>query len=67
VAIAPFERVLVSVPGGLTLTTVEAAMLVSLGAGLWMIGHSRARDCRVVARSPSPASRSSQLSCSRRW
>jgi len=41
VAIAPFERALVSVPGGLTLTTVEAAMLVSLGSGLWMIGHSR--------------------------
>lgn len=41
VAIAPFERALVSVPGGLTLTTVELAMLVSLSAGLWMIGHSR--------------------------
>lgn len=41
VAIAPFERALISVPGGLTLTTVEAAMLVSLATGLWIIGQSR--------------------------
>ena len=41
VAIAPFERVLIAVPGGLTLTTVEAAMLASLAAALWMLRLSR--------------------------
>jgi O-antigen ligase/polysaccharide polymerase Wzy-like membrane protein len=41
VAIAPFERVLIGIPGGFTLTTVEAAILASLAAGLWVAATSR--------------------------
>jgi hypothetical protein len=41
VAIAPFERVLIGIPGGFTLTTVEVAMLASLAAGMWMVATRR--------------------------
>ena len=36
VLIAPFERALFSIPGGFTVTTVEAVVLVSIAVGFFM-------------------------------